>query len=208
MERLFDLVDEKNDIAEVLYEELKKQRKIDLAKLEEKYEGGILEDKTDQVNHEFYLSMDKLALIPELNGRDEKLLRKFTEMFIFIDEMDLNSGSKLDTILTFAGIVSKVPTHIEFLNNDKCYLLSAALVGVPLEYYEEYGIVLSNEEVLKAVIDKSSDINERIEMIHNMIEYCEEFVHFDMPNEVYRKAVSDCKGIANSYQVKAETKQK
>ena len=41
-----------------------------------------------------------------------------------------------------------------------------------------------------------------------MIEYCEEFIHLDMPNEVYRKAVSDCKGIANSYQVKEETKQK
>ena len=105
MERLFDLVDEKHDFAEVLYEELKNQRKDDLKKIEEKYEDGVLEDKTDQINHEFYLSMDKLALVPELVGRDEKLLRKFTEMSIFIDGMELSKGSKLDAILTFAGIV-------------------------------------------------------------------------------------------------------
>ena len=164
MERLFDLVDEKHDFAEVLYEELKNQRKDDLRKIEEKYEDGVLEDKTDQINHEFYLSMDKLALVPELAGRDEKLLRKFTEMSIFIDGMELSRGSKLDAILTFAGIVSKFPTHIEFLSNDKCFLLSTALVGLPLECYEEYGAVLANEKLLEVVINKSNNINERIDM--------------------------------------------
>ena len=94
MERLFDLVDEKHDFVEVLYEELKNQRKDDLRKIEEKYEDGVLEDKTDQINHEFYLSMDKLALVPELAGRDEKLLRKFTKMSIFVVGMKLSRGSK------------------------------------------------------------------------------------------------------------------
>ena len=208
MERLFDLVDEKHDFAEVLYEELKNQRKDDLRKIEEKYEDGALEDKTDQINHEFYLSMDKLALVPELAVRDEKLLRKFTEMSIFIDGMELNRGSKLDAILTFAGIVSKFPTHIEFLSNDKCYLLSTALVGLPLECYEEYGAVLANEKLLEVVINKSNDTNERIDMLHDMVEYCEEVVYYDMPDEVYKKAISDCVTIANSYQIKEETKQK
>lgn len=208
MERLFDLVDEKHDFVEVLYEELKNQRKDDLRKIEEKYEDGVLEDKTDQINHEFYLSMDKLALVPELVGRDEKLLRKFTEMSIFIDGMELSRGSKLDAILTFAGIVSKFPTHIEFLSNDKCYLLSAALVGLPLECYEEYGAVLANEKLLEVVINKSNNINERIDMLHDMVEYCEEVVYYDMPDEVYKKAISDCVTIANSYQIKEETKQK
>ncbi len=208
MERLFDLVDEKHDFAEVLYEELKNQRKDDLRKIEEKYKDGVLEDKTDQINHEFYLSMDKLALVPELASRDEKLLRKFTEMSIFIDGMELSRGSKLDAILTFAGIVSKFPTHIEFLSNDKCYLLSTALVGLPLECYEEYGAVLANEKLLEVVINKSSDTNERIDMLHDMVEYCEEVVYYDMPDEVYKKAISDCVTIANRYQIKEETKQK
>lgn len=208
MERLFDLVDEKHDFVEVLYEELKNQRKDDLRKIEEKYEDGVLEDKTDQINHEFYLSMDKLALVPELASRDEKLLRKFTEMSIFIDGMELSRGSKLDAILTFAGIVSKFPTHIEFLSNDKCYLLSTALVGLPLECYEEYGAVLANEKLLEVVINKSNNINERIDMLHDMVEYCEEVVYYDMPDEVYKKAISDCVTIANSYQIKEETKQK
>ncbi|MBO5414103.1 MAG: hypothetical protein J6A17_00600 [Bacilli bacterium] len=208
MERLFDLVDEKHDFAEVLYEELKNQRKDDLRKIEEKYEDGVLEDKTDQINHEFYLSMDKLALVPELAGRDEKLLRKFTEMSIFIDGMELSRGSKLDAILTFAGIVSKFPTHIEFLSNDKCFLLSTALVGLPLECYEEYGAVLANEKLLEVVINKSNDTNERIDMLHDMVEYCEEVVYYDMPDEVYKKTISDCVTIANNYQIKEETKQK
>ena len=208
MERLFDLVDEKHDFAEVLYEELKNQRKDDLRKIEEKYEDGVLEDKTDQINHEFYLSMDKLALVPELAGRDEKLLRKFTEMSIFIDGMELSRGSKLDAILTFAGIVSKFPTHIEFLSNDKCFLLSTALVGLPLECYEEYGAVLANEKLLEVVINKSNDTNERIDMLHDMVGYCEEVVYYDMPDEVYKKTISDCVTIANNYQIKEETKQK
>lgn len=208
MERLFDLVDEHHDFADVLYESLKKQRRNDLELVGSKYEGGQLEDRQDQIDHDFYHSMDKLAMIPELTGRDEKLLRKFTELSLYVDNMDLDLGSKLDAILTFAAIVSKVPTHIEFLANDKCYLLSTALVGLPLDYYEEYGAVLADEKVLTAVINKSNDILERRDMIQSMIGYCEECVYDSMPTEIYVKAVSDCINIANNYKVKEETKQK
>lgn len=202
MERLFDLEKADFNIYNEILTNLNKQRLEDLQKIHEKYNGGELEDKKDQVAHDYDFNMEKLAFIPELSGRALEIQKKFMEMALYIDDLDINKGNKLDAILTFGATVSKVPTHVELLDNESAYILCTSLIGLPLEDYEAYGSIVSNPAVLSAVKAKTSDMYERRGMIYDMFDYCDEVAYDDMPVNEYNQAIGDCLSIVNNYQIK------
>jgi len=208
MEKIFNLEDNELNMRDVLYERLKKQRLEDLAVVNQKYVGGELEDKIDQVERDFDFNLEKLDFIPELAGRDAMIQRKFTEMALYIDDMDINKGNSLDAILTFGTVISKVPTHVELLDNESAFILSTAMTSLSLSDYESHGQIVSNSILLESVKAKSSDMGDRRNMLYDMFDYCDEVAYEDMSQEEYKKAISDCIGIVNGYEIQNPTKTK
>ena len=208
MERIFNLDDKELNMRDVLYERLKSQRLEDLVVVSQKYEGGELEDKVDQVERDFDFNLEKLDLIPELTGRDVAIQRKFTEMALYIDDMDINKGNSLDAILTFGAVISKVPTHIELLDNESAFILATAMTSLPLNDYESYGQIVSSPVLLESVKAKSSDMKDRRNMIYDMFDYCDEAAYENMTPEDYKSAIGDCISIVDSYEIENPTKAK
>lgn len=206
MERIFNLEDKELNMRDVLYERLKKQRLEDLALVNQKYVGGELEDKVDQIERDFDFNLEKLDFIPELAGRDAMIQRKFTEMALYIDDMDINKGNSLDAILTFGAVISKVPTHVEFLDNESAFLLATTMTALPLSDYESHGQIVSNSILLESVKTKSSDMKDRRNMIYNMFDYCDAVAYEDMTQAEYKNAIGDCIRIVNSYEIENPTK--
>ena len=202
MEKLFDAVNENCTMYDAIYNSMKMQREKDLTFVKSTYEGGLSEEKIDQIEHDYSLNMDKLDFIPELTCREETLQRKFTQMALYVDYLDIDMGRKLDTILTFGALISTVPTHLEFLDNEKCYLMSTAMSSLPINLYPSYGLVISNEGLLDSIMKKSNDMNERRKMIYNMFDYFDERVYDEMTNDEYEQVVSDCVEMANNFEVK------
>lgn len=206
MEKIFNLEDKDFNVRDVLYDRLKKQRSEDLAFVEQKYAGGELEEKIDQVERDFDLNLEKLDFIAELAGRDEAVQRKFMEMALYIDDMDINKGNSLDAILTFGAVISKVPTHVELLDNESAFLLTTAMTCLPLSDYEAHGAVVSNPAVLESVKAKSDDMKDRRNMIYDMFDYCDDFAYENMTQEEYKAVIKDCLNIVNGYEVKTQNK--
>lgn len=208
MEKLFDLEAQELNMGDALTEHLKKQNLEDLAKIHEKYSGGELEDKKDQVAYDLDFNLEKLDFVRELPGRDEKIQRKFNEMALYIDSYDINKGNKIDAILTFGVAISKIPMHVELLDNESAYILSTALIGLPLGDYESYGSVLANPSLLEYIKLKSSDMNDRRAMVYGMMDYCDNNVDEYMTEQQYKSAVGDCMKIVNDYIIDETTKKR
>ncbi len=208
MERIFNLEDKELNMRDVLYERLKRQRTEDLVVVNQKYVGGELEDKIDQVERDFDINLEKLDFVSELVGRDAAIQRKFTEMALYIDDMDINKGNSLDAILTFGAVLSKVPTHVESLDNESAFILTTAMASLPLSDYESHGQIVSSPVILESVKTKSSDMRDRRNMIYDMFDYCDDVAYEEMTQEEYRNAIKDCIGIVNSYEIEDPTKTK
>lgn len=206
MEKIFNLEDKDFNVRDVLYERLKKQRSEDLALVQQKYTGGELEEKIDQIERDFDLNLEKFDYIAELVGRDEAVQRKFMEMALYIDDMDINKGNSLDAILTFGAVISKVPTHVELLDNESAFLLTTAMTCLPLADYEAHGAVVSNPAVLGSVKAKSDDMEDRRNMIYDMFDYCDDHAYENMTQEEYKAVIKDCLNIVNGYEVKTPNK--
>lgn len=206
MEKIFNLEDKDFNVRDVLYERLKKQRLEDLALVQQKYTGGELEEKIDQIERDFDFNLEKFDYIAELVGRDEAVQRKFMEMALYIDDMDINKGNSLDAILTFGAVISKVPTHVELLDNESAFLLTTSMTCLPLADYEAHGAVVSNPAVLESVKAKSDDMKDRRNMIYNMFDYCDDYAYENMTQEEYKEVIKDCLNIVNSYEVKTPNK--
>lgn len=208
MEKIFNLEDKELNMRDVLYERLKRQRLEDLVVVNQKYVGGELEDKIDQVERDFDINLEKLDFVSELVGRDAPVQRKFTEMALYIDDMDINKGNSLDAILTFGAVISKVPTHVELLDNESAFILTTAMTSLPLSDYESHGQIVSSPILLESVKAKSSDMRDRRNMIYDMFDYCDAVAYENMTQEEYKNAIKDCIGIVNSYEIENPTKTK
>lgn len=208
MEKIFNNNNRGLSIRDILYDRLKIQRLEDLALVNRKYTDGELEDKIDQVESDFDFALEKLDFVAELGGRDELIQRKFTEIVLYIDDMDINKGNSLDTILTFGVIISKVPTHIELLEKESAFILASAMKGLPFSEYESHGVIVSNPTLLDSIKSKTDDMDDRRDMIYDMFDYCADCAYENMTQEDYELAIKECIEIVNNYQIATPNKEK
>ena len=204
MEKLFDIANENKDLSlsDVLYMQIKKQKQEDIDLVNRKYSGDKREKVFKQLESDYKLMIEKLSYVPELIEKDEKLQKRFAEVFLYIDNLDLKMGSKLDCITAYACALSLIPTHVELLSDEDSFLISIAFVGFPIDDHYSYGAVITNESLLKSMNSKTSDIDEKRDMIYKLFDYCDDFVYDGMTKEEYDKTINDCKMIVESYQIR------
>lgn len=205
MGKLYNMVTQDDNLSlfDVLYSEFNLQKQKDIDFVSANYIDGEKEEKLDQIEIDYDLLFNKLAYIPELIGRDENLQRKFAEVFIYIDDLNMDLSKKLDVIASYACVISLIPTHVELLNNENSFLLALSFIGLPIENYSSYGAILSNETVLNSINSNATNINDKKNIIYNMLNYCDLYVYDDMNENDYKKAINECNKIAEKHFVKS-----
>lgn len=206
MKKIFDSVNEQCTVYDAIYDCLNKQKSEDRKNVKEKYSGGLTEEKIDQVEHDYDINIDKLNYIPDLTFMDEAFQKKFTQVALYIDYMDLDLGRKLDAILSFAALINNAPEQVEMLENEKCYLLSTAMSSLPVSDYQAYGTLLTNENLLDSIIEKTDNMNERRKIVYDLFDYCDDFVYDDMSKDELNIAISNCNNFIDNYKVLKENK--
>lgn len=168
-----------------------------------KTKDGELEELLDIIESNYTFNLFKLDEVAEL---DEKSQRKFIESKLYIEDTDISEKAKLQVILTTACILNRVDTRAQELDVEKMNLLATFMVPIDIEDYPIYGDILSSPVLLQAVIDKTEDIDERLDLCDQIIDYCDIFAYEKMDSSEYKKACYDTIEMVNEKQVKTSSK--
>lgn len=203
MEKLFDFANKNKNLSlsDILYIKLEEQKQEDIDLVNRKYFGEKRENVFKQLESDYRLMMNKLSYVPELAQKDEKLQKRFAEVFLYIDNLDLKMGSKLDCITAYACALISIPTHVELLSDEDSFLISMAFVGISIDDYYSYGAVITNESLLKLMNSKTSDNDKKLEMIYMFFKRFDNLYTDDITKK-YHKVLYDCKRIVESYQIR------
>lgn len=163
---------------------------------------GELEEALDEIESDYTFNLFKLDEVAELESSSVESQKKFVEMYLHINDLDISTKSRIQTILTSACILNKVNTRTQDLENEQFFLLSATMVPIPLDEYGVYGDVLSNPALLTSVSSKTSDLTEQMNMMDDVMNYCDCFAYEGMSKADYQRAVSDSMKLIDRYQVK------
>lgn len=172
----------------------KKQAYIDL-------QGGDLEEALDVIESDYTFNLFKLDEVAELASISSEKQKKFIELKLYIEDMGISKKAKLQTILTSAGILNRAGTRTQDLDNQEFFLLSAIMVPIQLEDYRTYGDVLSHPTILKSTTDKTQDLNEQLDILNSVLDYCDRNVYEDMLTVDYKRAISDSVKIVHKFQI-------
>lgn len=164
--------------------------------------GGELEEALDEIESDYIFNLFKLDEVAELESSSVEQQRKFVEMCLYIDSMDMRVKPKTQATLTSACILNKIDTRTQDLENSQFFLLAATMVPIPLDEYRLYGDVLSNPALLSSVSSKTDDINEQIDMMDSVLDYCDSFVYEGMSDIDYKKAISDSINLIQKHPLK------
>lgn len=190
-----------NSLFDQMKERVFNQKTLEEMQANYKLSGGELEEVLDGIEGEYIFNLQKLDDIAELESRDEQIKKSFLKLKFYSEDMAISEKAKLQIILTGASVLNKVNTRVEDLQEQELYLLSAAMVPVPLEDYNIYGDVLSNPFILNFITQKTDDMTSRLDMCYQIFDYCDDYVYEDMNQLEYQKSIKDCLMIVNNFQV-------
>lgn len=197
-----------NNIADVLNEIIELQRVEEHRRANDDLKDGELEERLDDIESNYAFNKEKCAYIYELASKDIKIQRKFLELIMYVDNLDLSNYNTISTILTSAVLLSDLEGHPEFLSTSDLYLISTAMISIPLDDYKMYGEVLINNKVINSIIAKTDDQNERRNMCYDIFDYCDDCTSNDMTKEELETVINDSLNIIKKYQVKETEKTK
>lgn len=189
------------DIGEILDEMIEKQRIKEITKAQKELTDGDLEEELDDIENNYLLNKEKVDYVYEIFDRDIEIQRKFIEMIRYIDDLNMTDFNTFTTMLTTAVMLYKLEDHPEFIPNNQLFVLSTAMVSIPVDDYNKYGDILLNRQLLDDMFIKTDDQNEQRNMCYEIFDYCDEEIYDDMTKEEEAKAINDCLNIVKNYKV-------
>jgi hypothetical protein len=198
-----------NDIYDDLFNKLSKRRDGYIKRVEVKYAGDSrkIEQVKININKDFKADLDKLKFVIQVINNDF-LKRKFIEMANYINnfsDTDVNNENLLDAILAYGILLKKCAYPVTELDNETAYLLATIMAEVELSSFMSQGIMVSNKDILKNVMEKTTVMKERRNILYEIIDYFEiTGLSSDCTEAQYNAAFSDCMSIIKRYRL--ETK--
>lgn len=189
------------NIGEILDEMIEKQRIKEITRAKTELTEGVLEEELDDIENNYLLNKEKVDYAYEIFDRDIEIQRKFIEMIKYIDDLNMTDFNTFTTMLTTAVMLYKLEDHPEFIPNNQLFVLSTAMVSIPVDDYNKYGDILLNRQLLDDMFIKTDDQNEQRNMCYEIFDYCDEEIYDDMTKEEEAKAINDCLNIVKNYKV-------
>ena len=192
-----------------IFDEMK--NRLYLQKLEEisfahkNKQDGELEEALDEIESDYIFNLSKLEYLLLLKEKDEETRRKFVEQKMYISCLNTTEKGKIQLILTTASLLNKVNTT-KNLTREELNLLAMAMVSIPTFDYELYCGLLSNPQVLQAILSHTDVVVEQLDICNDIFDYIEEFYSNQMTEEKKQIAIKDSINIINKYQLKSKGK--
>ena len=189
------------NINNILEEMLEKQKVYEYQMVQERFQDGDLEDRLDDVEANYEFNKEKLKYVADLSNLDVKAQQKFLEMLIYIEELPLSRYNVVSTLLTLAALLNK-NNKAQDLDNEQLFLASSSLISIPLEDYDIYGKVISREEIISKIINKTSMVDEQLNICFSIFDYCDDFISSKTNEEELALAQNEIVKLIEKYEIK------
>ena len=207
MEKIYDTLSKGLSFASAFKIVLDSQKQHDLLYVNNKYSDGYREDKVDQVEREYNMNLKKLDYADKLSSLDKSVQEKFSKTYLYIDKLGLDTGRKIETILTLAVLCNKAPKQVESLDEEELYLVSTLFTSIPVhdktddDQYKLYSPVVCDDVILSSVMNKTNDMNERRAILRELLSYCDYSVSALMNVFEYKNVLKTSLNIVKNYNV-------
>lgn len=208
MNNIFKQINGGSNICDILISMMKEQKEYEYQMSVVNFKGGDLQDRLDDIESNYEFNKEKPDYIYEIGNRNFKIQRKFLELIIYVDRLDISRYNALSTILASSILLSELEDHPELLSVPELYLVSTAMISIPICDYKMYGEVLINRDIIRDIMAKTNDENEQRNICYDIFYYCDEDTTNNMTKEQYECAINDSKNIIKDYQVKETQKNK
>lgn len=157
---------------DILVKEIEDLRKRTVAVIMDRYSDGQEEEYLDLVESNYLFNKEKLAHLSNIKQANQRM--KLLEFITYLDSIDITKDNKLTTLLTTITLLS----NMKYANMDvsDLYLLSTAMVGVPINNYDSYLLALGDEEILTQIRVRTSIPKEQRKIAYEIQDYCDTFV--------------------------------
>ncbi len=157
---------------DILVKEIEDLRKRTVAVIMDRYSDGQEEEYLDLVESNYLFNKEKLAHLSNIKQANQRM--KLLEFIAYLDGIDITKDNKLTTLLTTITLLS----NMKYANMDvsDLYLLSTAMVGVPINNYDSYLLALGDEEILTQIRVRTSIPKEQRKIAYEIQDYCDTFV--------------------------------
>ena len=157
---------------DILVKEIEDLRKRTVAVIMDRYSDGQEEEYLDLVESNYLFNKEKLAHLSKIKQANQRM--KLLEFITYLDGIDITKDNKLTTLLTTITLLS----NMKYANMDvsDLYLLSTAMVGVPINNYDSYLLALGDEEILTQIRVRTSIPKEQRKIAYEIQDYCDTFV--------------------------------
>ena len=207
MKKIFDSIDV-NNITVFLKDQVSKQISSELRTAKSELQGSELLKEIADIEEDCQLSMSKVTCITGLNNLNIKLQKRFFEMMTYINESSIEDDIKLRMLLTYGSIISKKDADFSTIDNEKSFLMTAAVLPIPLKNYDIYSEVLFNSIILDMIFDKTTNINDQLDICEILLDCCENTASTEMCDKSREKLLKDCSNLINGYTLKKTNKLK
>ena len=103
--------------------------------------SGLIE-AMDTIEEEYNFNLFKLDELASLAHKAESLQRKFINQKFYIENMDVSSKTKIDSILTTACILNRFGNSVIDVPENIIYILSCVLLNTGIEEHDKYKMII------------------------------------------------------------------
>lgn len=220
MEKIIRKIEKGQRIYDIVKEMIDYEQTIELSNIALDFKTGKIDKDDyyaieDDIENSQIFSNEKLEYLEKLCNSDIKLQKEYLKMISYVDDIDTNNYNKVSILLTFAVMLARTPNKdnvydrkldCEYLDISDLYMLSTAMISIPVNEYDSYTPIIYNNDLLCKIFLKTKCEEEQRNICYNIFEYCDDFMDESMSKENYMNAINDCKNIVNNYKLKEQDK--
>ena len=166
---------EKVSVNEQLKDYLKKQKELDILKIQKDNDEDFL-NNIEKLFQEYKLYSQKIEFMSKLNDNEQAM-----KMILKIDCLNsVKEKQKMKMILSY-GVLVDYFKKINERTDEEIFMLSACSSVLDLEDYTYYIGILSDESIASSIINKTEDINEQVDIAFRVMDSQDELL-YDLDN--------------------------
>lgn len=118
-------------------------------------------------------NLEKLKIVLKISAKDEQINKSFFEMVQVISNRLPKDYMAMRMILSYGTVISKVDNVIS-LGEEELWTLSAIMKILSFDEYGYFGSILSDKQVLQAIINKAKNMDDVTEIGGQIIDLIDE----------------------------------
>lgn len=186
---------EKVSVNEQLKDYLKKQKELDILKIQKDNDEDFL-NNIEELFQEYKLYSQKLEFMSKLNDNEQAM-----KMILKMDCLNsVKEKQKMKMMLSY-GVLVDYFKKINERTDEEIFMLSACSSVLDLEDYTYYIGILSDESIASSIINKTEDINEQVNIAFRVMDSQDELLYDFIDEDNYEELLDNATNTINNYRI-------